>query len=125
MCESVQGFEPELATGRNAVRFFSECNREEAAGQVMVPAQLGGNPQQESRLPAASRTDHQHVRVRWSRASAHGLDHGAELWATDPKTIHQLIVREEPGVVFLCRHFSDTTYRSPELRTAGGTNGAA
>ena len=94
-----QALQPELPGGPDLVALLREDDGEEAGRQRDVPAHLRRDPQEQARLPAAARADHDLVRVRASGAFAQHLDDGFELARPHAERGHQLVVAEEPGVV--------------------------
>ena len=62
-CQAGQTFEPELANRSDLIALLREHHREEPRREVIVPANLCGDPQQEARLAAAASSDHDLMNV--------------------------------------------------------------
>ncbi len=99
-----EAFEPELSGAGDFVAFFGEDDREEAGREPGVPAYLCADPQQQTRLAAAARPDHDLMLIRTAGARPHNLDHRRELVGAHAEGRNKLLVREKPGVVFSGGH---------------------
>ena len=97
--EAGQTFQPELPGAGDLVALLREDDGEEGGRQPGIPAHLGRDPQEQARLPAAARADHDLVLVRASGALAQHLDDRIELARPHAERRDQLVVGEEPRVV--------------------------
>ena len=112
-----QAFEPEFAGGRDFVALFREDHREEARGEPVVPDYLGFDPQQQARLAAAARPDDDLVRVGVSVAFPERFDDRIEFSGPHAKGRNELVVGQEPRIVFPGGHRPAPPLRHPSSMT--------
>ena len=90
--QSRKRFQPELSRGGDLVALLREDDGKEVRLQYRIPAHLGRNAEEETRLPAAARSNHDLMGVRASRALTQHLDDRFELVCPHAERRHQLVV---------------------------------
>ena len=99
-----QTLKPELASGRDFVALLSETNREQAAGEFGIAADLGGDAEQQGRLAAAARSDDDLVLVRVSGAAPEGFDDRLELVSPHAERRYEFVLGQESRVELTRRY---------------------